>query len=106
MKPINIVSISTSDYAIILSKFKPEYQEKLRLYTAQELFYVYKLCTFKPKKDKQGLMVSRDVFFAALKAKMFRYLDGLEKYPIHPNAWEKIGGRFTYAFEEYLDSVG
>ena len=108
---MNIIKLTKSDYELILSKF-PEYcRDMLRLYTGQELFYAYKLCTFKPTKNKDGDYRSGDIFFLAMKKKMQNYLNGiLDEYgrsfkPIHPNAWEKLGAKFKYEFEEQYATI-
>jgi len=109
---MNIIKLTKPEYELILSKF-PEYaRDMLRIYTGEELFYVYKLCCFKPIRDKHGDLKSGDVFYLAMKAKMIAYLLGkLDQYsrsikPIHPNAWGKLGSKFRYEFNQtYTETV-
>jgi hypothetical protein len=108
---MNLITLTKSEYELILSKF-PEYcRDMLRLYTGEELFYAYKLCCFKSTKDENGDVKGSDIFYLAMKAKMIAYLNGmLNEYgksvsPIHPNAWPKLGKKFKYEFNANYPSV-
>lgn len=98
---MNIQPACTYKYSELLDKFPEEYQEKLRIYTLEELFYAYKLCSYKPKTP----YTSSDVLMLAIKAKLFRWLKGQERYPIQPMAWEKLGKRFRSEFDWFLNEV-
>lgn len=109
MPTINILPVSLApDYEKLLSRFPEEYREKLRLYTGEELFYIYKLATYKPKKIKvDGVdmgFTGSDMLFLSLKAKLFRWLKGQEKWGVNPAVWQKLGRKFRYSFEEYIDA--
>ena len=49
---LNDISVEPMGYMELLDKFPEAYQEKLRIYTAEELFYVYRLLTFKAKQEE------------------------------------------------------
>jgi hypothetical protein len=77
------------------------------MYTGEELFYFYKMCslTLKRAKDKDGSsLYVKDMFFLSLKSKFYQYMRGEIKYPIYGDAWIKLHHRFRSAFErEYLE---
>jgi hypothetical protein len=100
---INEIRISREDHAVILSRFPEAYREKLRMYTGEELYYVYRLMTFKPSPGRE--LKSGDVFYLALKAKMYRFLRGQDKHPIYPAAWAKLGSKFRFDFHEAYDNT-
>ena len=99
MSSINIIQLSTQQQVDLLSKFPLAWQDKLKIYTGEELFYFYKLCTLTVKKGESGLV--RNMFFLALKSKFYRWMDGKEKYPIYGDAWIKLHHKFRYVFELY-----
>lgn len=90
-------------YQHILEQFPEAYHEKLAVYTGEELFYAYKLILFSPKKDRNGDIKPSDVFYLALKAKLIRWLQGKEAYPIAPMAWGKIGAKFRAEYYAFLE---
>jgi len=97
---INGISVSKTQYDKLLSKFPEQFRDRLRVYTGEELFYVYKTCTYAPTKDKSGIYKGSDVLLMAIKAKLFRYLKGQEKYPVQ--GWHKLGFRFKRGFHEFI----
>lgn len=100
-RTINVLAMSPFDYEWLLTKFAFPYREKLRMYTGQELYYVYKICTYKPK-DKASLQ-SFDLFILQLKAKTMRWLKGMDRFGVHPGGLEKIGKRWSGDYEEYIE---
>jgi len=100
---INSVPVSVLDHAGILTKFPEKYRDKLKLYTGEELFYVYKIMTYKATM-KNGGYNSSDILYLSLKAKMTRYLKGNEKYGIHANALPKLGMKFQSQFHGYIEA--
>lgn len=103
---INVVPVKGSDYNGLLTKFPEQYREKLRLYTGEELFYIYKLATYKPRIVAGTISNGSDAFFNGLKFKLFRWLKGDQKYGVHPSAWLKLGSRFRGQFHEFvIDSL-
>lgn len=99
---INGIRVSAEDYALLLSKFPEQYREKLKLYTGEELFYVYKLAIFKPKRDPEGNISASDMTYMALRAKFMRWLKGEDKHPLYPSAWDKLR-RFRSEFQAFIE---
>ncbi len=106
---ININSVPVKLHADILSQFPASWQEKLRKYTGEELFYFYKLCLVKPRhirdpetKDSLGV---KNMYLLTIQAKFKRWAKGLEKYPIHGDVWVKLASKyrqdFLYLVQEY-----
>ena len=93
-----------------MSKFPNAWQEKLKQYTGEELFYFYSLCCMKKRMNKEqeanGTWVkgtnTKDMFFLGLKSKFYRYMEGKERYPIYGDAWIKLHHKFRYQFERYV----
>lgn len=92
-------------YEDLLDRFPEQYREKLRCYTCEELYYVYSLAIFKAKRDKNGDYKSGDILYLSLKAKLFRWLKGQDKYGLSPSIWNKLGSKFRYGYQEYLSEV-
>jgi hypothetical protein len=108
MASINhIPTIRPSQFESLLSKFPEMYRDKLRLYTGEELFYVYKLLTFDSSPDSKGDWKSKDLFYLGLKAKVIKWLKGeKDEYgrlyqPLYPSAWAKLT-RFKSLYIEYV----
>jgi hypothetical protein len=101
---INGIPVHVTDYEGLLSKFPEVYRDKLRVYTGEELFYMYKLALFNPKPAKEMGYKSGDILYMALKQKMFRWLKGEERYGIHPHAWRKLGSKFKYGFLDFVQA--
>lgn len=116
----NVQAMASQFYEELLELFPEQYRDKLRIYTCEELYYVYRLAIFRPRrvaksigegKAESGRLYletehrafrSADVPYLALRAKLFRWLKGQEKHPIYPSAWNKLGSRFRTGFyEEY-----
>lgn len=123
---INETKISQAKYLEILNLFPVAWHDRLKIYTAEELYYVYRICAFKPSKavDKvecvdHGKKYCRDcaeyktgdITFLALRVKLLNYLKGkLNEYyqpmkPIYPSAFAKLGRRFKHAFEDNVVSL-
>jgi hypothetical protein len=121
---MNQVTVSQAKYMELLNLFPKDWQEKLRLYTAEELFYVYKLCKFKPSLQfekglcqahgiayckKCAMFKSSDLTYAGIRVKLLRYLKGelnewkqpLKPVPI-PASLGKLGRRFSGEWSEEL----
>ncbi len=98
MSSINVSKVTKEQHAELLSKFPQQWHIKLYQYTGEELFYFYKLCSVKTKKNGSDY---KDMFFLSLKAKFYRYMEGQEKYPISGDAWIKLHHKFRYQFELY-----
>jgi hypothetical protein len=107
---LNYLHMNPFDYEWLLNKFHPSFHEKLRVYTGQELFYCYMLCTFKPKNPKA--VKHSEVFFLAMKAKQLAWLretPSLEKYAARVDSAtgqrieDKIGARWNLHFEELIE---
>jgi hypothetical protein len=124
--PVNTISLPANKYNELLALFPAAWQEKLRIYTYEELFYCYKLCKFKPSKrveaepcslhnatycSKCALFKQGDVTYCVLRAKLHRYVKGqLDEYfrpckPIAPSAWNKLGGKFRNAFADEVATI-
>jgi hypothetical protein len=108
---MNNLKVSRVQYAALLALFPASWQDKLTLYTGEELYYAYRLCLFVPYRDRiTGDIKGGDVTFASLRAKLVRYLKGIshDEYgrmpqPIWPDAWIKLGRRWAKDFnEEYI----
>lgn len=97
---INVIKVDKSIAVNLLAKFPEAYRPKLALYTTEELYYVYRIMTYKAQPGKE--LRAKDIFVLSLKAKMYRYLRGQDKHPIYPRAFEKIGSMFRYGFEELI----
>jgi hypothetical protein len=99
---INIVPVpNTPHYDKLLASFKPEHHDKLRLYTAEELYYVLRIMQHKPSYNALGDIKNGDVFVLVLQQKIKGYLKGTGK-PIYPSAWSKLGRRYTEDFMQFL----
>lgn len=99
----NTVQFSVVLYDELLSKFPIEYQAKLRRYTGQELYYIYKLCTYKPRLNRDGYVPPTSLKFLSLKAKVYRWLRGQEKYPPHPNLLHKACSAWSPGMVQWLE---
>jgi hypothetical protein len=95
----NIAIPSKPHYDKILSCFKPEWHDKLRVYTGEELYYVYRIMTYKPR---YGDMRSSDVFFLVIQNKIRNYCEGKSRYCVNPLAFGKLGRRFKDDFMEFV----
>lgn len=95
---INTVEVSVYEYSDLLDCFPEAYREKLRLYTTEELFYVYKIMTLKPKRLPDGSLAPRDILALTIKSKLYRWLRGQDRHPVYPQAWAKLGSRFKAEF--------
>lgn len=124
---MNEIRITKEKYNEFLNLFPSAWHERLRVYTGEELFYVYKICRFKPGKsidsdpcvshDKSyckdcGIFKSGDLTIASIRAKTLRYLrGGLDEWsrPLRPVpmplALGKLGRRFKQAFESEIESM-
>lgn len=109
---ININTVLMSKYALLLSKFPVEYRDKLTIYTGEELYYIYQLCVYVGKQDKNGMYTGRDLLFMSLKAKFFRYLKSeLNEYrqmfrPLSPFVWLKLNKKWKNSFELWNEEQG
>lgn len=90
-------------YVTLLNKFPIQYRDKLRLYTAQELFYVYKALTIKPKVNKYGEYRAVDLFVLTLRQRIIRWLKDDSVHPIYPSAWTKLGAKWGFHFVEWVN---
>ena len=111
---MNSLHVSQAQYDSILKLFPESWVDKLRLYTGEELYYAYRLCLFKPYKNRiTGDIKSSDVLFLALRTKLIAWLKGERRadsigilkdvQPIYPQAWAKLGRRWASDFvEEYI----
>lgn len=111
-EPKHVVNETTVDplgYDALLSLFPEDTHEKLRMYTTEELFYVYKLATYKPKLDRRSRVKSlarpSDALFLQLKEKLMAWLRGDVNPdtqrafgPLSPTVWIKLGSKFKYEF--------
>ena len=103
---INTSSVDLGMYEELLMKFNPAYHERLAMYTCEELYYVYRICTFKAKPNKDGMYATSDITYLALKRKLMSYLQGKEKHSIYPNAFDKLGKRFRSQYNTlYIEIV-
>ncbi len=111
---INTTSVEALGYEELLNLFPDSMHDKLRMYTAEELFYVYKLSTFKPKIDMRSkvkeLAKPSDVLFLQLREKLFAWLkDEIDPRtqqpfkPLSPSVWIKLGTRFKYNFKAWSE---
>ena len=109
---INTIPVEQLGFEDLLNLFPSFCQDKLRMYTAEELFYVYKLATYKPRLDRRSkvkeLAKPSDVLFLQLKEKLFKWLkseiDPTTQRPfppLSPTVWLKLGSRFKYAFKDW-----
>lgn len=105
MPSLNTSEVSVYEYADLLEAFPEAYRDKLRLYTGEELFYVYKFMTLKPKRLPDGSIAPRDILALTIKAKLYRWLRGQDKHPVYPQAWAKLGSRFKHEFLSQFESV-
>jgi hypothetical protein len=116
-KPVsNYIPVCKEDYDLILSKFPEIYHLKLRVYTGEELYYLYRICIFKPKLDKDGqLSNSSDSFILSQKARCFKWLRGELKSGLNSAVLNSIGRKFREGFytmvidtmtKEMIDSFG
>ena len=110
---LNSVPVAVVDHVGLLSKFPEQYREQLKMYTGEELFYVYKIATLKVRRNKAGDIPGSDMFFLSLKYKLFRWLKGETcqclkhgkkhcGHGINPMAWAKLGSRFKQEFYGYV----
>lgn len=99
MPATNTLEVSVYEYADLLDLFPEQYRDKLRLYTAEELFYAYKIMTIKPVRQPDGSLAPRDILALTIKAKLYRWLRGQDRHPVYPAAWAKLGARFRREFE-------
>jgi hypothetical protein len=104
--------VYASQYESILNKFPIQYRDKLRFYTLQELFYIYKLATYKMREDKDiGGFKSGELFYNALKTRLFAWLKGeYNEYftlvkPIPPTSLDKIGRRFNREWNKFASAL-
>jgi hypothetical protein len=105
---MNQLKVSKSQHTALLSLFPEAWQPKLLLYTGEELYYAYRLCMFKPVRDKvTGDHRSGDITLSMLRMKLLNYLKGIsydeygrEAKPIAPSAWLKLGRRWQHDFSE------
>lgn len=109
---INNSYVPVKMHQVILSKFPEDWRERLKAYTAEELFYFYKLLTMEAVQDKETLVV-KNIFFLGLKAKFNRWIkDEVIRYkrdsvpgkahPIYGDAWIKLNYKFKKEFEKHL----
>lgn len=111
---MNQLKITQVQHLALLALFPEAWQEKLKLYTGEELYYAYRLCMFDPKRDKiTGDFRGGDITFLSIKAKLKAWLKGehrpgaygimREAMPIAPQAWAKLGRKWALDFsEEYV----
>ncbi len=112
MSTINLNPLSVQMFSDLLTKFPVSWQEKLKAYTVEELFYFYKLCQLKPKRimirqDDNSFVDAgmKDMFFLSLRAKFYRYMQGKDKYLIHGDAWIKLHHKFRHSFDLYTEEL-
>lgn len=107
----SLAPVMIKEYEVILSKFPVSYQLPLRIYTFEELYYCYRLAQHKLAVDKNGDTKSGDVFYSAMKKKLFSYLKGdRDKYgrvalPIDGLAFEKIGSKWKHDYSIYIQEL-
>lgn len=99
----NYMEFPVSIYNKLLARFPEEHQEKLRMYTGQELFYIYKLCKYEAKKEADGSLREADWKFLALKAKMFAWLKGQVKRPISGTFITKACSAWNRAMTSFVE---
>ena len=103
-KPVaNFISVTKEDYEKLLSKFPEQYRWKLRAYTGEELYYIYRICTYKPRLDAQGCLTnSSDGFILAQKTRCFKWLKGELKSGINTAVLNRIGRKFRQGFHDIV----
>jgi hypothetical protein len=103
-KPVaNTVSVPASDFETILSKFPEQYRWKLRAYTGEEIYYLYRICTYKPKLDNNGQLTnSSDGFILSQKARCFKWLRGELKSGVNSAVLNSIGRKFRKDFSNLM----
>lgn len=102
MSCINALPVKADDYVGLLSKFPEQHRDKLRCYTGEELYYIYCIALFKPRKTDGTMASSGDAFYTGLKYKLFRWLKGEDRYGIHASALAKIGSKFRNGFNDFV----
>lgn len=103
--------IYVSQFNKILDKFPIQYRDKLRMYTLQELFYIYKIATFQLQADKNGDTKVGHVFICSIKRQLFSWLKGeltttmRAPRPVAPGALDKIGKMFKKEWNAYVTAL-
>ena len=104
----NAVAVRANDYEGLLEKFPEQYRYKLRAYTGEELYYIYRICIFKPKLEKvkgvkhEVLRNSGDGLILGLKARIFLWLKGEVRTGVNVSILSRVGRKFKADFYEYI----
>jgi hypothetical protein len=106
-KPVhNALAVKAEDYEALLSKWPEQYRYKLRAYTGEELYYLYRICTYKAKVKDGTLSNSSDAFVLAQKARCFKWLRGELRSGVNSAVLNSIGRKFRDGFHDLIvDSV-